>query len=300
MDRLTFAFMVTPGETDREALMLAESIRAFAGDFRDGGIQVMIPEIETQLAAATRAQFESLSVRIARFPINRDLLEFPFAAKVLAAAAAESLTAGQTGTLAWMDVDSLVTGDPAELVLGTEEQFAYRPVDHTLIGSLWDQEIDGFWQLIYAHCKVDPERLWPMIATVDERRIRPYFNGGIVVVRPEKGLLGAWRDAFDELHRREVFREFYARDRTYRSFIHQAALAGTVLGALEPAAMRELSPRVAYPLHMQADYPPERRVERLDDLVTTRYDVFFGDPDWERKLPAGDALRDWIGERRRG
>jgi len=297
VDELTFAFMLTPGETEREALMLAESIRAFAGDFRESPIRVLAPAVGPEVNQATREGLAALDARLIPFAVDRATLEFPFAGKIFAAAATE--VEGETDTLAWMDVDSMVTGDAAELVLGADEQFGYRPVDHTLIGSRWDEPVDAFWRLIYAHCAVDVERLWPMIATVDEQRIRPYFNGGIVVVRPEFGLLQAWRDAFDELHRREAFEEFYARSSVYRSFIHQAALAGTVLGSLEPAAMRELSPRVAYPLHMQDDYPPERRVERLDELVSTRYDVFFRDPDWERKLPASHGLRSWIVERRR-
>lgn len=298
MHRLMFSFMITPGETELDGLMLAGSIRAFAGEFRDAPIRVLIPEVDKRLSEATRTQLESMDARLIRFPIDQATFEFPYAGKVFASAIAESQAAGEAEVLAWMDVDSIVTGDPAELLLNAGQDFGYRPVDHTLIGSPDEEPVDSFWTLIYEHCGVSEDRPFPMTATVDEKRIRPYFNGGIAVVRPQRGLLRAWRDAFDRLYREASYEDFYQRDALYRTFMHQAVLAGTVLATMESAAMRELSYRVAYPLHMHADYPVVHRPAHINDLVSCRHDVFFRHPNWEETLPARGKLREWIIEQR--
>ena len=133
--------------------------------------------------------------------------EFPFAVKVFAAAAAESLARGQADYLAWMDSDSIVVSEPKALLLSDGKDLGYRPVDHTLIGSPYDAPIDRFWESIYRHCGVPESRgfPFPMVTSVDERRIRPYFNAGLLVVRPERGLLQSWRERFHRLYGEACF-----------------------------------------------------------------------------------------------
>ena len=71
-----------------------------------------------------------------------------------------------------------------ELLLSPDEALGYRPVDHTMIGSPFDEPLDPFWSLIYEHCSVPAERVFPMTASGDHRVLRPYFNAGMQVVDP--------------------------------------------------------------------------------------------------------------------
>ena len=139
-----------------------------------------------------------------------------------------------------------------------------------------------------------------MMTSVDERRIRPYFNAGLLVVRPARGLLQLWRDQFHRLHGAACFEEFYRRDVLYCIFFHQAVLAGTVLSSVEQQELQKLPHLVNYPLHMHADYPADRRPATMNELITGRYDVFFEDANWREVFPAQEPLKSWLIEQCEG
>ena len=71
-----------------------------------------------------------------------------------------------------------------------------------------------------------------MTSTVDETKIRPYFNAGVAVVRPKNGLLQRWRDNFKNIYKKRCFRKIYKKQPVYETFMHQAVLTGTVLAML--------------------------------------------------------------------
>jgi hypothetical protein len=299
MKRLIFAFMAASGSSELEALILAGSIRAFAGEFSDNPIWALLPETKEKLSEVIRGKLISLNARLIPFRIDQAASEFPFARKVFASAAAESLAHGQTDFLVWMDSDSIVVGDPKKLLLRDGKNLGCRPVDHTLIGSPYDKPIDSFWELVYRNCSVLEGRVFPMTATVDENRIRPYFNAGLLVVRPERGLLQLWRDYFHSLYHETCFEEFYQQNALYRIFFHQAVLAGTVLSSMDRQEIQELSHLINYPLHMHAEYPADRRPEYMNELITCRYDVFFEDPNWREIFPVKEPLKSWLTEQLR-
>jgi len=296
MKNLIFAFLAASGSSELQAWILAGSIRAFAGEFSDSPVWALLPEGEKSISEASRAKLASLNARLVPFGIDRSALGFPFAGKVYASAAAEALAHGQTDLLVWMDSDSIVISDPKKLLLQEGKNLGYRPVDHTLIGSPYNEPIDSFWELIYRCCNVPEGRLFPMTATVDENVIRPYFNAGMLVVRPERGLLRSWCDNFG-LWRESCFEQFYRGSVLYRIFLHQAALAGTILASMGRQEMQELSYLINYPLHMHAQYPAGRRPKYMNELITCRYDVFFEDPNWREVFPVKEPLKSWLGER---
>ena len=291
---LIFAFMAAPGRSESQALVLADSVRTFAGEFSNSPIWILIPETEESISEKTREELASLNARLVPFGIDPAAREFPFAAKVFASAAAESLARGQTDLLVWMDSGSIVINAPKGLLLENGKNLGYRPVDHTLIGSPYDEPIDSFWELIYRKCHVPQDRLFPMTAVVDENRIRPYFNAGLLVVRPERGLLQLWRDNFDRLYREACFEELYQREVLYKIFIHQAVLAGTILASTGQQELQELGHLINYPLHMHAEYPAGRRPAYMDELVTCRYEAFFQKPDWRKTIAIKEPLKGWL------
>lgn len=295
--RVIFAFMAASGSTETEALILAGSIRAFAGEFADNPIWVLTPETEDSISEAIREKLVSLNARLVPYEMDQAVSGFPFAGKVFASATAESLASGQTDFLAWMDSDSIVINEPKELLLSDEKNLGCRPVDHTLIGSLYDGPIDPFWELVYRKCHVPQGSVFPMTTSVDENRIRPYFNAGLLVVRPERGLLQLWRDCFYRLYRETCFEEFYQQNVLYRIFFHQAVLAGTILASMDRQEIQELGHLINYPLHMHARYPADRRPEYMNELVTCRYDIFFQDPNWRQVFPVKEPLKGWLVER---
>jgi hypothetical protein len=191
-----------------------------------------------------------------------------------------------------------VVKQPSALILPPGKVFGYRPVDHTLIGSPHEAPADAFWRHIYDGCFAPADRLFPMLTTVDGRVLRPYFNAGLMVVRPERGVFGAWLDNYARLQKKAFFAP-YLTERIYRIFFHQAVLAGTVLNHIDPTEMALLPPTVSYPLHMHDQQPIASRAKSLEQLTTFRHEGIFHMPDWSQRLDisAGDDLLEWITER---
>ncbi len=296
MDRLIFACLAPPGAAERQAAMLSASIRAFAEALSASPIWVLVPGATGAMSGDARERLASLDVRLVRFGIDQGVSDLPFAAKVIASAAAEAAVQGQSDFLVWMDSDSLVVQEPSALLLSEARSLGCRPVDCALIGSLFERPVDPFWRLVYQECGVPEERVFPMTTSVDENRIRAYFNAGLLVVRPERGLLELWHDNLLRLWADADLERLCRHDRLYRIFFHQAALAGSVLSSVRPEEIEELPHRINYPLHLHARYPVERRLRYVNELITGRYDVFFDDPDWGKAFPAREPLKSWLDE----
>ena len=116
----------------------------------------------------------------------------------------------------------------------------------------------------------------------------------LLLVRPERGLLGRWADNLLRLFQAPHYEPFFEKSALYRIFIHQAILAGTVLAALAPDESVQLPHTVSYPLHMHQDYPPGRRPATVNELTTCRYDLLAGEQDWQSLLPVEEPLRSWL------
>ena len=296
MQELIYAFCVSPDPQESGALILARSIRELGGKLADYPIWALIPQDADSLSDATKEELIALNVRLIPLEAQQEVLDFPFAGKVFAFAHAESLAEVQGELLACLDTDMIVLREPGEFLLPPGKSLGYRPVHHKLIGSDFDEPIDDFWSLVYAHCSVQEDNVFPMITHVGKDKIRPYFNAGMLVVRPEKKLIQLWRDNFDLYYRNPVYEAFYQQHALYRVFIHQAILTGSILSALPQSEMQELSDLINYPLHLIDEDTPDHRPSSINALITCRYETFFQDPDWENRVPATGALKNWIFE----
>ena len=297
MNELIFAYTAVAQQTDRHALLLAKSIRAFGGRWAQAPIWLFSPDELDDVNPELRDGFNLLDVAWFSFTLPDAMQGFPFAIKTMATAVAETQAVGQTQTLIWLDVDSLILSQPDALRLPDGQQLGYRPVDHTLIGSIWDEPVDDFWSLIYEHCHVPVNHLFPMTTSVDQKRIRPYFNAGILVVRPENNVLRYWADSFRRLYRHPALTPFYEQSDLYAIFVHQAILTGTILANFAPESLHLLPRTINYPLHMHADYPIAHRPVALNELTTCRYDFLFDKtPNWQTKITINEPLKSWLNQ----
>lgn len=292
MHNLIFTTLAIPGKSELDTLLLAESLRSFGADLAANPIWVLVPAELGPLSDPTLEKLAHLKARIILFESDPEIFRFPFAAKIVAAATLETQAQGQTERLVYMDRDTIVLAEPIEFLIPADQSLGYRPVHHKLLGSAWDQPLDPFWTLIYEVCDVPDENLFPMTTHVGER-IRPYFNAGMFIIRPESGLLGQWRDTFLKWYRQPQFKSYYEKDQLYAIFIHQAIFTGVLLQSLKPTEMYELSPRINYPLHLHDQIPPDLRPATIDELVTVRYESIFDKPCWVQ-LPFTDPLKNWL------
>ena len=100
--------LALPGVAEPDVLLLIESIRAFAGGLSDRPVVVAVPSNLGSLERSTHAELERLEATILPFEIDSDLAAFPFAAKVVAAAAIEASQNGRTERLCFLDQDTFI------------------------------------------------------------------------------------------------------------------------------------------------------------------------------------------------
>jgi hypothetical protein len=300
-DALVFASIAAPFETvERQVVLLAESIRAFGGALAGAPLWWFVPayvahdgtRLDRETSAGARERLAALGAELVPFDIDVEVARFFFAADLTAAALAETRAHGRAQRLAWLCSNTLVLHEPSRFLLEADKQLGYRPVHHTNVGSRYNEAPDAFWSAVYRCSEVPEARLFPMVTHVDGVTVRPYFNAGHLVVRPERGLLRAWADLFFRVYRTEVFEHLYRRDGRYVIFAHQAILSGVLPACLEREEMAELPGTYNYPLHLYVEDRTSGRPARLEELVTCRYE------EWEDlaalQIPAGDTWRAWL------
>lgn len=296
-NQIVFASIVySTRSSETDALLLAESIRAFAGKLAHQPTWFFTPQIGKQLSKAFLERLQPLKIEIIPFEASPEVLRFPLAGDVLAAAQAEE-AASRDDILVWLGANTIILKEPGAFVLESGKDIGYRPVHHTNIGSPYDRPPDPFWDLIYQTCQIPPDHIFPMRTHVDGATVRPYFNASSLAVRPEKCLFQRWQETFLACYHQPAFEDFYRQDQPYAIFMHQAILAGIILASLNPSRMQELPPSYNYPLHLYADDVTSQRPAGLEELVTLRHECFYHDLDWFTKMPAQESLKQWIKDR---
>jgi hypothetical protein len=295
--KLTFASIVFPNQTyEANSILFTESVREFGGSLSKSQIHMFYPEYDKQLSQKFIDHMSSLNVELIPFQMDLEVLRFPFTAHAYAAALAESKNLGKTEILAWMASNTVLLREPSEFLLPKTIALGYRPVHHTLLGLQYDEPLDPFWTKVYEFCNVPNENVFPMRPHVEDVSIRPYFNAGILITRPEKHLLKKWRDTYFKAYTNDAFQEFYKQDNRYAIFIHQAILSAVILAMYEKDELLELPHVYNYPVHLFNEDKTEGRPISIDECITFRHEGFYQDVDWMNKLPAKEALKKWLNE----
>ena len=297
--RLLFAVHAGDEEEFRHALVLAESVRAFAGGLADSPVWIYAPPGLAATPAGLPARAAALGVEMHGSEAPRAARAYPFAGKVFAAARAEAAAAEQADLLAWMDEDTVVLREPRALALPAGVDLGYRPVMHRRIGSPYDEPADAFWARVYERLAVPESSVFPVVAPADGAKLRAYFNAGLLVVRPGRGILERWSRAFSALCGDETLAAMCREDRDRALFLHQAALAGAVLASVPRTQMNELPPTYNFPLFFKEQYGALREFDSIDGVVTLRYDVYFRNPapDWSKRLKGPAEAVAWLKDR---
>ena len=297
MKDLIFAFMLDSGKAEKAALRLASSIRTFGGALCFNPIWMFSRKQEQELPDSTRQKIFSLGARLISFDLDVDQSKVAFSSYVTAAGIAEGMAQGQASFLAMLATDTLILQPPTGFLLPAGKSLGACPVHLKLLGSGFNEPIDEYWKLVYQHCQVDAEHIYTMQTVVDEQMVRAYFNAGLLVVRPERGLLRAWQSKFEQLANLAMFRAFYEQHELYEIFIHQAILAGSILSSLKQDEFQPLPFEMNYPLHLHTKVPPARRPTSLNQLITCRYEEyaeFFDNPHLDELIYIDQPLKDWL------
>nr|KXH70615.1 MAG: hypothetical protein AM324_09765 [Candidatus Thorarchaeota archaeon SMTZ1-83] len=278
-------------------MLLLESIRAFGGTLSHVDVWCFMPESKRELSVKTQKRIAELEADLVPFEIDPEIAAFPFTRHAQAAALAESRSIGRADFVAWLAPNTLVLQEPRKFLLKGGISLGYRPVHHKLLGLKYEEPLDTFWSAIYEFCDVPNERIFVMKTQVEDIDIRPYFNAGCLVARPEKSLFKSWRDTFLKLYQEPVFKKLYQEDERYTIFMHQGILSGVILSRMSRDEMDELPANYNYPLNLYFEDVTNNRPEYIEECVTIRHEGFYQDQEWISKMPARTELKQWIANR---
>jgi hypothetical protein len=278
-------------------LVMVESLRAFGGELRNAPVWVYLPDDHREIEKSIKAKPVPAGVTLKRSSTPADARRFWFSGKVFAAALAESDAVGRYQLLVWLDPDVIFVKEPRDFLLPDSISLGYRPVMHKLIGSRYSEPPDEFWTRVYDKLGVESSSIFPVQTPVDRETIRAYFNAGLLVLRPEMGVLRKWPECFAILYTDTVFIDWCKQDQRKAIFLHQVALMGDILSTLRKTDMIELPVSYNYSLLLRDQYPVSRRPASLDDVVLFRHEFILSTRASFEQVKDSSRICRWVSER---
>jgi GT2 family glycosyltransferase len=188
----SFVLCIENNSIRDQALLLCESIRRYAGRYRDSRILAFAPRPGLGVDGATRRALQDMGVEYIDEPLNTTCREYAPANRVFAGAYAEKHV--DTDFLIVMDSDTVWLDEPE---LSNDVDAAVRPVDSK--GSATrgpGDRFEAYWETLAKMCGVPLERLPFVRSTIGNEQIRVSYNAGLTVARRQKGILTRCADLF--------------------------------------------------------------------------------------------------------
>ncbi len=295
MEDIVFASFAQDESELEQALVLAKSLRSFGGSLENSTFWLYLPAESPKLAEKIGDRALELNIEIKTSPTPEAAQWFYYSGKTFAAGNAEGAAAEHFKILAWLDADNIIVQEPKDFLLKDGVYFGWRPVMLKLIGSDYQKPPDEFWARLYEKLSVKPESVFPITTPVDNEQIRAYFNAGILIVRPERGILRKWSVFYEKIYSDPFYQVECKKDVKKRIFLHQTALAGAVLNMLKRDEMVCLDEKYNYPFFFFDKYPVEKQFKSLDEAITIRHDgIMYQDKQWKEKMKDTSTIADWI------
>jgi hypothetical protein len=275
-------------------LIMVESLRTFGGELRNAPVWVYLPDDDQEIEKTSGLRPIPDGVTLKRSNTPAEARPLSYSGKVFAAALAEADAVGRYQLLAWLDPDAIFVKEPRDFLLPDSISFGYRPVMHKLIGSRLSEPPDEFWTRVYDRLGVPAASIFSVRTPLDRETIRAYFNAGLLVLRPEMGVLRKWPECFAMLYTDTIFANWCKQDQRKAIFLHQVALTGDILSTLHKADMIELPATYNYPLFLQDKYPTLKRPASLDDVVLFRHEFIFSTPTGLEQVEDSSNIYRWV------
>jgi hypothetical protein len=252
------------GQLEKESLLMATSFRKFTGSFKNAPIYSFQVREKGNVSSETVSQLESLNVIHQKVVLNTKYPDYPLANKPLLCAYAEQ--AIDADILIFLDSDLVFFSEPKEFRLPPEYDVGIRPEHHKMIGSegVSDPNED-YWMHLYSISGVtDPNQF--VITTVDQKKIRAFWNSGVVAVRRKLGIFSAWRETIEQL----------LEDNTSTTkenwYYEQSALSATICAITNN--VYQFSPGYNYPVHSHNSMPKVERLSSFEEMVCIHDHLF--------------------------
>ncbi len=288
---LAFIACVERGYLEDEAKLLCRSIRRYAGRYSDAPIYTFQPRQGMEISAQTLSALSELGVTHVTDTLNTEFEEYAIGNKIFTTAwAEENLT---EDILVFLDSDTIIVGEPADLDLPEEFDCAVRPCNR------WEGGIsstgpgdanEAYWQKVYRTCGQTAEAFVETV--VDLKQVRAYFSAGLIAVRRQAGLWRQWKRDFHRLMEANIFPDDKRRLRQ----MDEISLAVTLTRNFQ--RVRVLDGRYNYLIYRRTELSSPIREAQLEELVHIHYISKFSIPGYLRQVqPEFDqssAILKWI------
>jgi hypothetical protein len=186
-----------------------------------------------------------------------------------------------------LDSDTIFLREPVEFHLPEGIDVALRPVDMQGICSEGTHDPrDAYWMRLCETFKVPYESIPFVQTSVDRKRVKASYNGGLVVARTSSGILQMWSEIFFRSIGEGILP--YSSGEPFRAGAgwispeivkfwgtNQAALSLAVWGTTK--GVYTLPPTYNFPLHYVEKFSSEELRPIAENLVHVHYHWLFDD-----------------------
>ena len=279
------------------ATVMGESIRTFGGGLHDTPIRLYLNATRRDWDQVVLNSLDSLNIDVRLGKVSDDFNQYPYAYKNLAAGVAEAEAETETSILAWLDPDMIFVKEPSEFILKNDFDLGYRPVQLVNISSVYEKPLDDYWDRIFLLIGVPESAIFPMTTTVDNVVIRPHFNAGMIVVRPAKGILRRWSENFKTLAYDSALADMCKYDKLRNIYLHQAALAATILSTVAKDRMYDLPSTYNYAVFLTEKMANKEAILSLDNVVMFRHGQHYTSIEKLENYAGSTAIFSWLKNR---
>ena len=307
MPNVGFVACIEGGVLEAQALLLFDSIRQHAGRFRNCPIYALSPRAGHRISRSARQKLDELRVNYIDAILNTECREYGSANRVAAAAYIEEMYPHEI--LVILDSDTLFLREPDKILLPADIDVAVRPVDVKGMCTAGPADpFDAYWRDLCRCCGVNYEEIPWTESFVDHHRIKASYNGGLVIVRGNLGILRQWGDFFFGSVRQGLTP--YAEEWRLRSGVSWVDSTASKLWGSNQAALslaiwsntrrvEELPPIYNYPLHQHDQIDAVTVHSVFPHLVHVHYHWLLEgnltrNPLFDSAGPLSSAQHDWL------
>jgi hypothetical protein len=278
--RIEYVMVAEAGSLERQALLLAESIRRLPGAAGEAAVTVVSPRPDRRPNPRTLRQLDVLGAQYLPVTIDSPCPYYGTSFKLAALAEVEK-RAGPP-ILVMLDSDTLFLAPPA-FDLGAHG-VALRPVDGKGMCTAGpDDGFDEYWRRLCAICGVAYDDIPWIETTTDGLRVKASHNGGLVAANRRDGL---FTTSYDFLRRSAAADLFPRPDNGRKNAIGRSGagqtsgLAGRIWGAAQAAlslaiVARGLEARTLPPTYNVPCHYFGRMVARWPEVATDSVHVHY-------------------------
>ena len=270
---IAFIMCTEGGQLEQESLLMVESLRRFGGNLKNTPIYSFQVRDKNYVSTPTLKALESFEVKHQKVVLNHKYPDYPLANKPLLCAYAEQNIDAEI--IVFLDSDLVFFSEPKEFLLPPEYDVGIRPEHEKMIGSEGENDPnDEYWQYLYQLAGVENRDIF-ITTTVDRKKIRAFWNSGLVAIRRSAGIFTAWQETFEKLLKAGSTidqKNFY---------YEQSALSATICAKTNKILC--FSPSYNYPIHCHNLILESNRLNSFDEIVCIHDHFFRKRKEWYRE-----------------